>query len=977
MERVGQYFREWILPAKSIVTFGFILLVLVWATALWQVDQDRTATIETVINDGDKFARAFEEHVRQVLKTHDQYLLLMKKEYEGARAVTPALTRLMVQIGQDPLVIQLAVEDKNGYMLASFYPSPAGINFADRPHFQAHRDTDTNKLYIGQPFMGRVTGMSSVPLSRRLSNPDGSFAGIVYVSISPEYFNNFYRAMNFNEDYIVRVLGLDGYTRASNSGSELGRDMAAATVFQEINKAPAGVYHSLGQFLGKKVLMSYRQMSDYPLIVQVGVSESTLAPMLQRRYAYLGAAGGVSFFIVVFSGSLMLQARRRRQADKRLQESYEQLSATHEELTVSEDELRRNYNELNNERVFSNAVLESVPGLLYLYDAEGRLVRWNKNHESATGYTAGELSTMTLNDWYRDDEETLARITWAVEKAFQNGEAKEEAELQTKEGRRIPFYLTAVKMVLDNKPYIVGIGIDVTERKKAEAELREKERLLQESFEELTASHEELTAGEEELRLVYSEVVAANSKLSQSNRTIEEIFNASGDGFVVNDPENGAILAVNRRMTEMFGFSEEEFKQQGIVLISTPALKEEALARIRKTVNEGIQVYERETADRNGRRMVVEINSSPAVIDGKTCCLALMRDVTDRKQMEARIEFLSLHDSLTGVYNRTFFEEELLRLQTRNEQAVGMFVCDVDGLKLINDTLGHRQGDELLKNVARLLAAHVKEPDFVARIGGDEFAVLLFAPTHEEMQQLETRYRNTVEEYNLRTPHLPLSLSLGWSVAAAANIDQTFKQADNNMYRQKMHQSQSVRSAIVGTMMKALEARDHITEGHADRLENLMERMGRRLRLPQADLADLRLFAKFHDIGKVGIPDSILNKPGKLTAEEYAVMQRHCEIGFRIARASPDLAPIADWVLKHQEHWNGNGYPLGLSGAEIPIQCRMLGIIDAYDAMTSDRPYRQAMRHEDAIEEIRRYAGIQFDPRLAEEFIAMMRVEIN
>jgi len=186
------------------------------------------------------------------------------------------------------------------------------------------------------------------------------------------------------------------------------------------------------------------------------------------------------------------------------------------------------------------------------------------------------------------------------------------------------------------------------------------------------------------------------------------------------------------------------------------------------------------------------------------------------------------------------------------------------------------------------------------------------------------------------------------------------------MYREKLHRSQSARSAIVQTLMKALEARDHITEGHADRLQNLVVNLAMAIELPEHRINDLRLLAQFHDIGKVGIPDRILLKPGPLTTEEANEMWRHCEIGYRIAMSSPDLIPIADWILKHHEWWNGKGYPLGLKGEEIPLECRILPIVDAYDAMTSDRPYRKAMSHEKAVRELRRCAETQFDPLLVD-----------
>ncbi|MDR3563752.1 MAG: HD domain-containing phosphohydrolase, partial [Negativicutes bacterium] len=260
---------------------------------------------------------------------------------------------------------------------------------------------------------------------------------------------------------------------------------------------------------------------------------------------------------------------------------------------------------------------------------------------------------------------------------------------------------------------------------------------------------------------------------------------------------------------------------------------------------------------------------------------------------------------------------------------------------------------------------------------GDEFAVFVHNPNQQKMLNLNSELKAFVANYNLHNPQLPISLSIGWAAnfAGSDNVDELFKQADNNMYREKMHQSQSSRSAIVQAMMRALEARDYITEGHADRLQELVEKMAHKLDLPDQGVADLRLLAKFHDVGKVGIPDSILFKASSLTMEEMAVMRRHCEIGYRIAKSAPDLVPIADWVLKHQEWWNGQGYPLGIAGEEIPVECRILALADAYDAMTNDRPYRKAMTQAAAAAEIARCAGSQFDPELAAMFVAILGAE--
>ncbi|MHB8156873.1 MAG: HD domain-containing phosphohydrolase, partial [Desulfocucumaceae bacterium] len=263
--------------------------------------------------------------------------------------------------------------------------------------------------------------------------------------------------------------------------------------------------------------------------------------------------------------------------------------------------------------------------------------------------------------------------------------------------------------------------------------------------------------------------------------------------------------------------------------------------------------------------------------------------------------------------------------------------------------------------------------DIVARIGGDEFGVLI--PNGESVVEMAcNRFRQAVARYNSDNPELPLSISAGFATnKTTPDLNMVLKEADNNMNREKLLRSQSARSAIVQTLMKTLEERDFITEGHAERLQELVVNFARALNFSGRGIADMSLLAQFHDIGKVGIPDSILFKVGPLTAEEASEMHRHCEIGCRIAKSAPDLVPIAEWILKHHEWWNGQGYPLGLSGEVIPLECRMLAIADAYDAMTSDRPYRKAMSHQKAIEELQRCSGTQFDPDLLEKILGVLK----
>ena len=372
----------------------------------------------------------------------------------------------------------------------------------------------------------------------------------------------------------------------------------------------------------------------------------------------------------------------------------------------------------------------------------------------------------------------------------------------------------------------------------------------------------------------------------------------------------------------------------------------------------------------NGSTEYYEARFAPS---GDDEVLAICRNITERTQMESQLKHLSLHDALTGLYNRAFFEEELRRLEKQRDGTAGLLICDVDGLKIVNDSLGHNAGDEILKSVANILRQSFRAGDVIARIGGDEFVVLLNNCSSAFFDKACRRIKYHIAAHNSKNA-MPLSLSLGFALSRQSPPDMTalFKEADNNMYREKLHQKTSARSAIVKGLIKALEVRDFITEGHGDRLQEMVDAFARKLGLPERSLADLRLFAHFHDIGKVGIPDSILFKPAALDDAEWKIMKQHCEIGHRIAMSTPDLAPIANWILKHQEWWNGKGYPHGIKREAIPLECRLLSIVDAYDAMTSDRPYRKAVSVPTALSELKRCAGTQFDPFLVGQFIEML-----
>ncbi len=355
------------------------------------------------------------------------------------------------------------------------------------------------------------------------------------------------------------------------------------------------------------------------------------------------------------------------------------------------------------------------------------------------------------------------------------------------------------------------------------------------------------------------------------------------------------------------------------------------------------------------------------------------RDITKRKEMEEQLKYLSFHDQLTGLYNRTCFEYEMQRLSKGRDYPITIITMDVDGLKMVNYTLGHDYGDSVLKQCAEILRQSFRGSDILARTGGDEFTALLPGTSLEAGRKVAQRVRKRIDQFNRnnRLKEIPLGISIGLSCAqdSVKDLTSVFKEADDLMYRDKLSKDIPHRSRIIRSLVVALEERDFMSQEKAQKMEERCRLVGEKVGLSEKQLSDLAILVHLHDIGNVGIPDHILFKEGHLTEEEWRVIYQHPEKGYRIAKASADLADIADLILKHHERWDGEGYPLGLEGKEIPIECRILSIADAFETMTQERPFRKAISAPEAREEIRKYSGTQFDPELAEVFLEVLASE--
>lgn len=457
------------------------------------------------------------------------------------------------------------------------------------------------------------------------------------------------------------------------------------------------------------------------------------------------------------------------------------------------------------------------------------------------------------------------------------------------------------------------------------------------------------------------------------------------EGIVIVDWD-GRISMHNSAAQQITGWNEEEVKGKlfyevfKVIDEDTGRMVKVPITRALRT-GDTIRVARRiSLINKKGRKVLIADRDIPIKIvpirdiKGQTIgAVMVFCDVAQEKVWKESFVNLNCRDPLTGLYNRRFVEKEFTKWQASSRAfSIAVIVADINGLKVVNDTFGIQEGDKLLKRVARILKQSCRETDVVARWDGDEFIILLPRITARAVEKVVGRIKSMCLQE--KDGERQLSLAIGYAVKRkpVESLNQVVKEAEEMMRRTKLVEEKSYRNAVVSSILMTLFAKSTETEEHAERLKSYCLTIGRKMGLSSKELDELALLAVLHDIGKIGINESILRKPGPLTEEEWEEMKKHPEIGWRIANGISELAHIAEYILYHHERWDGRGYPMGLKGEKIPLLCRILAVADAYDAMTSDRVYRKAMCPERALAEIKSNAGTQFDPQVVETFINLL-----
>ncbi len=499
-----------------------------------------------------------------------------------------------------------------------------------------------------------------------------------------------------------------------------------------------------------------------------------------------------------------------------------------------------------------------------------------------------------------------------------------------------------------------------------------------EQFFELKNRWYEITAYSEErgyFAVIFRNITAARQveqALQESETRYRKLVENLNEVIYILD-EGAKIVYVSPNAEQLSGYTISELAGKRFTDFVHPDDLKGRMEQFLKILSGANEATEYRFLTKKGDAIWVRTSAKLIIREGRTIGIqGVLMDITERKEAEKKMQYLSLHDSLTGLFNRYYLQEEMKKMETNKMQLpISIIMADLNGLKLVNDTCGHDAGDKMLCRTAELLQKSCRKKDLVARWGGDEFIILLPQTTFKEAEDVCQRIIHNCSEIHLET--IPISIALGVALKnnTRDNLLEILRKAENEMYKHKLAEYHSTRDTVLNYLLKILAEKCFETVTHIKCMQNMALKMGKKIGLSDSELDRLAALVTLHDIGKINIPGDLIAKEGALSKKEKEIMQKHSEFGCRIARATEVYAHLAEDILAHHERWDGLGYPRGLKGRKIPLLARIIALADAYEVMTGGRPYKEAIPPGDALAELRKCAGIQFDPELVEIFVSI------
>lgn len=459
--------------------------------------------------------------------------------------------------------------------------------------------------------------------------------------------------------------------------------------------------------------------------------------------------------------------------------------------------------------------------------------------------------------------------------------------------------------------------------------------------------------------------------LKENKDDLRLILDSAAEGIYGID-NNGHCTFCNASCLDMLGYRHQDEligKNMHLLIHHTrgdgiPIPKEECKVYQAFNTGKGTHVVDEVFWKYDGTSFEVEYYSYPQYKGGKIVgSVVTFMDITERKKNEENIKYLSSHDSLTGLYNRMYFDYKLQEIDNKKNLPISIIFGDVNGLKLTNDIFGHSAGDTLLKKSAEILKKVCREEDIVARVGGDEFVILMINTDAREAKKVITRIKKEFSKEKIIAIKGSMSVGYDTKISIDIDIERTMENAENKMYNEKTLNRKIINSDMVKTIIETLHEKNPEQKRHSIAVSEICQNIGRRMDLSEAEIMKLQKAGFLHDIGKIVLDEHILNKNGVLNAEEKREKQQHSVVGYRILNSFEDTLDIAEAILAHHENWDGSGYPKGLKGEEIPKLARILAVAENYDAMMNDS-INNVMSKEEVIKEINNKSGVKFDPEI-------------